>query len=150
MVNSRTFWQKKESAQPAPSTQTSTDGKEKAFDNCEDLEKYKEKEALKNAKYVYRGDPTTGVLTWSGKGRRPRWFDDYLADGGIREEIENLPYEVINTEEFVIKVRKSLDLSGGPQGSFSHKSIKDVAGDLWFDPNKTLYDFSGLPVNSCK
>lgn len=79
----------KESAKPAPNSYMSTDGKEKIFDNYEDFEDYEEKEALKNAKYVYRGDPTYGVLTWSGKGRRPRWVDDYLANGGTLEDIEN-------------------------------------------------------------
>ena len=69
----------------------STDGKEKVFDNYEDLENYEKEAALKNAKYVYRGDPNYGVLTWSGKGRRPRWVDDYLANGGDLSEIEYPP-----------------------------------------------------------
>lgn len=79
---------KKESAKSAPDFYTSTDGKEKIFNNYEDFEEYEEKEALKNAKYVYRDDPNYGVLTWSGKGRRPRWVDDYLANGGSLAEIE--------------------------------------------------------------
>ena len=37
----------KESAKPAPNSYTSTDGKEKVFDNYEDFEDYEEKEALK-------------------------------------------------------------------------------------------------------
>ena len=80
---------KKESVDWIPSKYVSTDVKENVFDNQEDLGEYEEKEALENAKYVYRGNPNYGVLTWSGKGRRPRWVDDYLAIGGSLEEIEN-------------------------------------------------------------
>ena len=137
---------KKKFADSTPPEYVSTDGKEKVFDNYEDLENYEKEAALKNAKYVYIGDPNYGVLTWSGKGRRPRWVDDYLANGGDLSEIEYPPKKMTNSDNFIIKINQDLSLSKGPHGSFAHHKFKDVKGDLWFDPDRTLYDFDGVAI----
>lgn len=39
---------------------------------------------VKVVKYRHRTDPT---LTWSGRGKRPRWVHDWLNGGGSMESI---------------------------------------------------------------
>ena len=78
----------KESAKPSSTSYVSADGKEKVFDNHEELEAYEHEEAIKNAKYIYRDDPDFDVLTWSGRGRQPKWVERYLESGGDLKDLE--------------------------------------------------------------
>lgn len=41
-----------------------------------------------NSKYTLINHPTYGTVTWSGRGRKPKWLVEYLANGGSLEEIE--------------------------------------------------------------
>lgn len=101
-------------------------------------------EALSKAKYALIDDPRLGTVTWVGRGRKPKWLVDYLAEGGDLSDLEYPPKRVIKTEEFVITVNENLELSSGPHGNFVGKTIKDIKGNLWFDPDGTLYDYDGV------
>ena len=100
-------------------------------------------DALGRAKYALIEHPKYGTVTWAGKGRKPKWLTDYLEAGGALHEIEYPPKQVIETEHFVIKVNKQLDLTTGPQGDFEHKE-GDVKGALWIEDDGTLYDYDGV------
>lgn len=103
-------------------------------------------EALNKAKYALVDHPKYGTVTWTGKGRKPKWIVEYLAEGRDLSEIEYPPKKITNSENFIIKINQDLSSSKGPHGSFVHHKFKDVKGDLWFDPDRTLYDFDGVAI----
>lgn len=75
-----------EQATPEPRRHESYDGK--VFDNPDDLEEYEEAKVQKDAKYVLSNDPIYGTLYWSGRGRKPKWVEDFENKGGKLEDIE--------------------------------------------------------------
>jgi DNA-binding protein H-NS len=48
----------------------------------------KKDEVLSKAKYALIDHPKYGTVTWAGRGRKPKWLVEYLANGGTLEEIE--------------------------------------------------------------
>ena len=102
------------------------------------------REALTKAKYALIDHPRYGTVTWVGRGRKPKWLVDYLSDGGSLSELEYPKRRVIDSESFTIRVNEKLEEGNAPQGNFAHKKIKDVRGNLWFDPDGTLYDYDGI------
>ncbi|OUU45967.1 MAG: hypothetical protein CBC12_12260 [Candidatus Puniceispirillum sp. TMED52] len=43
--------------------------------------------AIPNERSYESDDPIYGTLTWSGKGRRPKWVDDYVNRGGSLDDL---------------------------------------------------------------
>jgi len=81
------FFGKKDTAIPNEESYESVDGE--LFSSPDDLESYEEEKAILNAKYILKNDPVYGTLTWPGKGRRPKWIDEYLSKGGSLDDLEN-------------------------------------------------------------
>jgi DNA-binding protein H-NS len=54
----------------------------------QEAKKAKEQEALSKAKYALIDHPKYGTVTWSGRGRKPKWLVEYLEAGGLLESIE--------------------------------------------------------------
>ena len=111
----------------------------------ENQARLEKEEALSKARYALIDDPRHGTVTWAGRGRKPKWLVDYLAEGGSLSELEYPKKRVINSESFIIRVNEKLEEGNGPQGNFADREIKDVRGNLWFDPDGTLYDYDGVP-----
>ena len=81
------FFGEKDTALPNHDSYESVDGK--VFSSPDALQSHEEEQAIRSAKYILRDDPIYGTLTWSGKGRRPKWVDDYLNRGGSLGDLEN-------------------------------------------------------------
>ena len=54
----------------------------------QEAKKAKEQEALSKAKYALIDHPKYGTVTWSGRGRKPRWLLEYLESGGSLDEVQ--------------------------------------------------------------
>ena len=85
----------------------------------ENQARLEKEEALSKARYALIDDPRHGTVTWAGRGRKPKWLVDYLAEGGSLSELEYPKKRVINSESFIIRVNEKLEEGNAPQGNFA-------------------------------